>query len=106
MLSEKLDGLDLAFIRKREDEAATQGFISGVVLGLLLGIVLTLVFAPWRGDETRAAVAHKATDVKDKAVDLVHRTTPFGGSPAEDEVETFEDEVAIEREIGGDPVTA
>ena len=91
-----MSNLDIRLLREREDHAATQGFLGGLLLGALLGIVLTLVFAPRRGEETRAAVAHKAADVRDKAADLVHRASP--GEPAG----VSGRESAIEREIGGD----
>ncbi len=64
---------DMAFPREREDHAATQGFKGGIVLGILLGVVLALVFAPMRGEETRAAMAQRAVDAKDKALHLVQR---------------------------------
>lgn len=67
------DGLDTGFLREREDHAATQGFKGGLLLGMLLGVVLALVFAPRRGEETRAVVAHTAAEVKDKAADLVSK---------------------------------
>ncbi len=86
------DQFDLNFLRQREDDAATRGFFGGLFLGILLGVVLTLVFAPRRGDETRAAMAGMAGDLKSRASDLVGRGD---GSP-----ETGDsDEVAIEREI-------
>src|SRR6478735_3212259 len=81
---DKLSELDLNFMRQREDHAATQGFLGGVVLGVLLGVVLALVFAPARGDQTRAAVANTAVAAKDKAVDLVHQS-PIGRSSASEE---------------------
>lgn len=85
--------LDLDLLREREDHAATQGFTGGLALGILLGVVIALVFAPRRGDETRAAVAHAAHDVKDRAAHLVtHAVAP------DDEID-FGDGVAIEREI-------
>lgn len=90
--------LDVAFLREREDHAATQGFLGGLVLGVLLGVVLALIFAPMRGDETRAAVAHKAADVKDKALHLLRsdRADHTGST------ENLDYGAAIEREIGGE----
>lgn len=89
-----LDHLDLHFLREREDHAATQGFAGGLALGILLGVVLTLVFAPRRGDEMRAAVARVAHEVKEKTTHLVTH-----GASSDDETD-FDDAVAIEREIG------
>jgi gas vesicle protein len=86
------DQFDLKFLRQREDDAATRGFFGGLFLGILLGVVLTLVFAPRRGDETRAAVAGAAGDLKSKAADLVGRSS--GPDHVNDHAE-----VAIEREI-------
>ncbi len=89
-----LNHLDLHLLREREDHAATQGFAGGLALGILLGVVLTLVFAPRRGDETRAAVAHLAQEAREKTTHLVTRaTTP-------NEESGLDDAAAIEREIG------
>lgn len=88
------DQFDPGFFRKREDDAATRGFFGGLMLGLLLGIVIALVFAPRRGDETRAAVANAAGDLKAKATDLVGRGDHEGDGDADEH-----GEVAIEREI-------
>ena len=88
------DRFEISWLKEREDHAATQGFVGGLLLGTLLGIVLALVFAPRRGDETRAAVAHKAADAKDLAVNLVTRS--------KDAEPDLGSEAAIEREIGED----
>ena len=88
-----LDRLESSLLREREDHAATQGFMGGMLLGLLLGVVLTLVFAPRRGDETRAAVAHKAADVKEKAAQIVSKGAAHDGA-------SVDEGAAIEREIG------
>jgi hypothetical protein len=92
-----LEKPEVAFPREREDHAATQGFFGGLVLGVLLGVVLALVFAPMRGEETRAAVAHKAMDVKDKAMHLVHMDPAEGADLADNP----DRGAAMEREIGG-----
>ena len=88
-----LEHLDFHMLREREDHAATQGFAGGLALGILLGVVLTLVFAPRRGDETRAAVAQAAHEVKEKTTNLVTR-----GASSNEETD-FGDAVAIEREV-------
>jgi gas vesicle protein len=93
-----LDHLDLRFIREREDEAATKGFFGGLMLGILLGVVLALVFAPRRGDETRAAVMEKAGDLKHKAAEMVGRA----GEVVPDTDAVSDGDVAIEREIALD----
>ena len=93
-----LDHLDLRFIREREDEAATKGFFGGLLLGILLGVVLALVFAPRRGDETRAAMVEKAGDLKHKAAEMVGRAGE--DAPATEAVP--DGDVAIEREIAID----
>jgi gas vesicle protein len=77
-LPKDFDPTDLHLMRKREDEAASTGFVSGLLLGVLVGAILALIFAPKRGDETRELVAHTATDLKDKAVDLVHQAKSDG----------------------------
>ncbi len=88
-----LEHLDFHLLREREDHAATQGFAGGLALGILLGVVLTLVFAPRRGDETRAAVAPAAHEVKEKTTNLVTR-----GASSDEETD-FGDSAAIEREV-------
>jgi gas vesicle protein len=97
-----LGNFDIDVLREREDHAATQGFLGGVLLGLLLGVVLTLVFAPRRGAETRAAVAETASAVRDKTVDIVSRTAHLAGHDEEEADRGASHEAAIEREIGGD----
>ena len=88
------DRFEIGWLKEREDHAATQGFVGGLLLGTLLGIVLALVFAPRRGEETRAAVANKAVDARDLAVNLVTRS-----KDAEPDLGA---EAAIEREIGAE----
>ncbi|MEJ7901459.1 MAG: hypothetical protein WKF63_06395, partial [Thermomicrobiales bacterium] len=66
----------------------------GLALGILLGVVLALVFAPRRGDETRAAMAQAAHDVMEKGSLLVAREAHSDVEP------DFGDGAAIEREIG------
>jgi gas vesicle protein len=92
-LPKDFDPADLHLLRKREDEAASNGFMSGFLLGILVGAVLALIFAPKRGDETREIVAHTATDLKDKATDLVHQAKGEGdgetlGDKANESVDT------------------
>jgi gas vesicle protein len=72
-LPKDFDLSELNFVKKREDEAATRGFIGGFLLGILAGAVLALIFTPKRGEETREIVAHTAVDLKDKATELVHQ---------------------------------
>jgi len=92
----QLEDLDL---RKREDEAASKGFIGGFALGVLVGAILALIFAPRTGSETRDTLAGTASGLKHKATDLVHQV-------AQDEADQptaqggLGDEPAIEREIG------
>lgn len=74
------DVSDLHFIRKREDEAASRGFVSGFLIGVLVGAVVALIFAPKRGDETREIVAGAAGDIKEKATDLVHHVRHEDGN--------------------------
>jgi hypothetical protein len=96
-----LDHLDLHVIRQREDEAATKGFFGGLLLGILIGVVLALVLAPRRGEETRAAMAERAGDLKHMAAGMVHR----GGDEAPVDDPDLEHDVAIEREIAIDEPT-
>jgi gas vesicle protein len=91
------DNVDVAFPREREDHAASQGFLGGIVLGSLLGVVLALVFAPMCGEETRAAVAHKAMDARDKAMHLVQKDAPEHS----ESTNILDHAAAIERQIGG-----
>lgn len=91
-----LDDIDWHLFQKREEEAASRGFLGGFLLGVLVGAVLALVFAPRRGDETREIVAGAAGDLRDKASDLVgHQARTNGTSD-----DLSSDGPAIEREIG------
>jgi gas vesicle protein len=77
---------DLHFIRKREEEAASRGFMGGFLLGAIVGAFLALIFAPKRGNETREIVAGAAGDIKGKATELVHQVRSdehSAGSPGE-----------------------
>lgn len=65
-----LDRVNLAQLR-REEEADSAGFLSGFGLGVVVGALLALIFAPWKGDQTREIVADRAIQLKDKATDLV-----------------------------------
>lgn len=56
--------------RKREEEAANEGFLGGLVLGIVIGAIVALIFAPKSGSETREMVAETATDLKHKAEEL------------------------------------
>jgi len=73
--------LDLHFIKKREDEAASKGFIGGFFLGALVGAILALIFYPSRDKETGNLVIapammsdetrHKIVDTAKAAVEKV-----------------------------------
>jgi gas vesicle protein len=95
---------DLDFLRAREDAATTRGFFGGLLLGALLGIVLTLVFAPRRGDETRAVLATAAGGVAHKAADLAHQANPFSDGDGHAVGSDYSGKAAIEREIVEDEV--
>jgi gas vesicle protein len=70
-LPKDFDIHDLRLAQKREDEAANRGFMGGFLLGALVGVILALIFAPKKGEETREIVAHAATDLKNKAADVL-----------------------------------
>jgi len=95
-----LDDVDLNFLRRREEEAASKGFLGGFLLGALVGAVLALVFAPRRGNETREFVAHTAGDLKVKATDLVHQVRPDSERAVDQPIREFDTESAIERNFG------
>jgi len=86
-------------VRKREDEAASRGFLGGFALGVLVGALLALIFAPRPGSETRGMMAGTASELRHKASDLVHQVTA-NGSDGEGGPAGLGDEPAIEREIG------
>lgn len=95
-----LEDVDLNFLRKREEEAASKGFLGGFLLGVLVGAVIALVFAPRRGEETRELVAHTAGDLKVKATDLVHQVRSDGDGTVEPVTSELDTEPAIERNFG------
>jgi hypothetical protein len=86
--------------RKREEEAAGEGFLGGVLLGVVVGAILALIFAPRSGSETRDIVAGTATDLKHKAEGLVSQKEDVF---EEAEASTLPDEPAIERDFGSSP---
>ena len=88
----KLEEIDLEAL-KREEEAESSGFLSGFLLGVVVGAVLALVFAPFRGEQTRELVVERAVQLKDRATDLVAQVRGEEGEDAEDGP-------AIEREVG------
>lgn len=94
-LKKQMRNLDM---EKREQDAANEGFVGGVLLGIVVGAVLALIFAPKSGSETREMVAETATDLKHKAEELV------GQGKEEQDADPapglLSDEPAIEREIG------
>ena len=79
---------------KREEEAESSGFFGGFLLGVVVGAVLALVFAPFRGEQTRELVVERAVQLKDRATDLVAQVRGDDGEASAD------DGPAIEREIG------
>lgn len=95
-----LDDIDLNFLRKREEEAASRGFLGGFLLGVLVGAVIALVFAPRRGQETREIVAGAAGDLRGKATDLVQQVRSDSDGTGDAAAQDLGDGPAIEREIG------
>lgn len=91
---------DLNFLQKREEDAASKGFLGGFLLGAIVGAVVALIFAPQKGEETRELVAGAAGDLKVKATDLVHQTMPNGDDAQNQAAADLGDGPAIEREIG------
>jgi hypothetical protein len=85
---------------KREEDAASEGFIGGMVLGLIVGAILALIFAPRKGSETRELVAGTASDLKHKAEDLVGQSKGDEVAEPNDLSATLPDEPAIERDFG------
>ena len=69
---------------RREDEAESSGFFGGFALGVVVGAILALVFAPMRGEETRGLVAERASQLKDRATDLVAQVRGDGDDQTED----------------------
>lgn len=95
-LKKQLQQLDA---QKREEEAANEGFVGGLLLGMVVGAILALIFAPKTGSETRELVAETATDLKHRAEDLVGQAKSDAGDAGDS---MLGDEPAIEREIGDD----
>ena len=93
-LRKRLEQLDF---QKRQDEAATEGFLGGLLLGIVVGAILALIFAPKSGSETRQAVAETASGLRHKAEDLVGQGDDSNDDPS---ASSLGDEPAIEREIG------
>ncbi|HEV2073963.1 MAG TPA: YtxH domain-containing protein [Thermomicrobiales bacterium] len=93
----KLKQLTLREQQQREEEAASEGFLGGMLLGIVVGALLALIFAPKSGSETREMVAGTASELKHKAEGLVGQSKNGSTDQA---ASTLSDEPAIEREIG------
>jgi hypothetical protein len=93
-LKKQMRQLDM---QKREQDAANEGFVGGMLLGILVGAILALIFAPKTGSETREMVAGTATELKHKAEGLVGQSKEGTDEPV---ASSLSDEPAIEREIG------
>jgi len=55
----------------------TRSFITlfrGILLGWIAGAAVALVYAPRRGEETRAVIREKGMELKDQAVEKVEET--------------------------------
>lgn len=97
-IRKQLEQLD---VRHREEEAASEGFLGGVLLGIVVGAILALIFAPKSGSETREKVAETATGLMHKAEDLVaHKDETVD---LDVDASTLPTEPAIERDFGAEP---
>ncbi len=94
----KLKQLTLREQQQREEQAASEGFLGGMLLGIVVGALLALIFAPKTGSETREMVAGTASELKHKAEGLVGHSK--NGSTDQSATSTLSNEPAIEREIG------
>jgi gas vesicle protein len=54
-------------------ESNTKNALIAGVAGLAVGAIAGILLAPAKGSDTRAAIAGKAEDIKDKAIDLKDR---------------------------------
>ena len=52
------------------DDSRGGEFLAGVILGSLVGAAAALLFAPQRGEETRAQLREKGIELKDRVVEL------------------------------------
>lgn len=95
-----LDDIDLNLVRKREEEAASRGFVGGFLLGAVAGALIALIFAPQKGGETRELVAGTAGDLKGRALNLVQQTKANGNDASSQSADDLGEGPAIEREIG------
>src|SRR5215210_3704869 len=87
---------------RREEEAENSGFFAGFGLGLAVGALLALVFAPWKGEQTREIVAERAVQLKDRASDLVAQVRGDGDDDADATGEAIEQAAASTAEAERD----
>jgi hypothetical protein len=92
--------LQRAETQQREEDAASEGFLGGVILGLVVGAILALIFAPRTGSQTREMVAGTASDLRHKAEELVGQGKDDDSPDTSDLASTLPDEPAIERDFG------
>ena len=60
-----------------EKESGNSFFI-GFLVGMIAGAAIGILYAPKPGKETRALLKEKATELKDKAGDMISRARDTG----------------------------
>ena len=56
-----------------EEKEGGSSFFIGFLVGVLAGAAIGILYAPKPGRETRAMLKEKATELKDKASDMISR---------------------------------
>ncbi len=78
----------------------TKSWMSGFLVGSLIGVGVALLKAPRPGDETRAMLAEKGMDMKDKALSTVDSTVKQVEKATKNIVNEAEDRVDRLKNIG------
>ena len=68
-------------------------FLAGFVIGGLIGAGVALIMAPASGEETRAAIADKSIELRDRAAETASDVQSRAGELASQTAQTYDEQV-------------
>ena len=68
-------------------------FLAGFVIGGLIGAGVALLMAPASGEETRAAIADKSIELRDRAYETASDVQTRAGELADQTAQTYDEQV-------------
>jgi gas vesicle protein len=93
---------ELRLPRRREPESSSAGFVAGMAVGVLLGIVLALLFGKRSDNDVVDQFTQRAEAFRGSAAEKLHHVRGPGHNDDPASEPSFDDEVAIEREVHAD----